>query len=38
MGEDGYFWLPYRYVTEELACDFWTILKEAWLNTEQFQE
>ena len=35
-GEDGYGWLSYRYVTEQLAADFWTILKPEWLATGEF--
>ncbi len=26
-GEDGYGWLPYRYVLEGLTADFWSLLK-----------
>ena len=25
-GEEGYGWLPYAYVEEQLAVDFWTIV------------
>jgi C1A family cysteine protease len=35
-GEKGYGWLPYKYVTESLAVDFWSILKSEWVETEQF--
>jgi len=31
-GEQGYGYLPYRYVTEGLTQDFWTVLKWDWLN------
>ncbi len=29
-GQQGYGWLPYRYVEEQLAADFWTILQPRW--------
>ena len=35
-GEDGYGWLPYAYVEEQLAVDFWTVLSEDWLDSEEF--
>lgn len=35
-GEDGYGWLPYKYVLTGLAIDWWAILKQEWVNTEQF--
>ena len=35
-GEDGYGWLPYEYVLTGLAIDWWTILKQEWVDTEQF--
>ncbi len=36
-GEKGYGYLPYKYVEEELALDFWTIFKEEWIETKQFK-
>jgi len=30
-GEDGYGWLPYVYVIERLAGDFWTLLRREWI-------
>jgi C1A family cysteine protease len=36
-GEDGYGWLPYAYVTERLAIDFWTLLKPSWLKSGEFE-
>jgi C1A family cysteine protease len=30
-GEAGYGWLPYRFVTDYLAADFWTLLRPDWL-------
>jgi C1A family cysteine protease len=35
-GDKGYGWLPYKYVTEGLAIDWWTLLKSAWVDTENF--
>jgi C1A family cysteine protease len=36
-GEDGYGWLPYRYVLEGLAQDWWSLLKNEWIDTGQFR-
>lgn len=36
-GEDGYGWLPYTYVRESLATDFWTVFEPAWLESGDFQ-
>jgi C1A family cysteine protease len=30
-GENGNGWLPYRYVTDRLAADFWALLRPDWL-------
>jgi C1A family cysteine protease len=35
-GEDGYGWLPYAYVEEQLAVEFWTIVSENWLRSDEF--
>lgn len=35
-GEDGYGWLPYAYVTEHLAEDFWVMTDARWVETGQF--
>ena len=32
-GEDGYGWLPYAYVEERLAVDFWTLLRPDWFKS-----
>lgn len=37
-GEKGYGWLPYEYVIAGLADDWWCILKQEWIETEQFME
>lgn len=36
-GEDGYGWLPYEYVLKGLATDWWTLLKNEWIDTEEFR-
>jgi C1A family cysteine protease len=35
-GDSGYGWLPYAYVEDQLAADFWTVIREDWLNSEEF--
>lgn len=35
-GDKGYGWLPYEYVLKELAVDFWSMLKQDWVDTRQF--
>jgi len=35
-GEKGYGWLPYEYVLQGLAQDFWSILSMEWVDTKQF--
>lgn len=35
-GEDGYGWLPYDYVLEELANDWWVMLESEWIDTGAF--
>jgi C1A family cysteine protease len=35
-GEDGYGWLPYDYLLQGLAEDFWSVLKKEWIDTGQF--
>lgn len=36
-GEGGYGWLPYEYVLRGLAIDWWTVLKQEWVDTDQFK-
>jgi C1A family cysteine protease len=36
-GMDGYGWLPYRYVEDYLADDWWVLLKQEWVDTGQFK-
>ena len=35
-GMHGYGWLSYKYVTQGLAVDWWTVMKQAWVDTGQF--
>lgn len=35
-GEDGYGWLPYDYVLGALAVDWWSLLKNEWVDTGEF--
>jgi C1A family cysteine protease len=36
-GDSGYGWLPYEYVLKGLAEDFWSILKQEWVDTGIFK-
>jgi C1A family cysteine protease len=35
-GDKGYGWLPYDYVVNKLALDFWSLLSMEWVDTNQF--
>jgi hypothetical protein len=35
-GDKGYGWLPYTYISEGLAADFWTVLHPLWLDPNEF--
>lgn len=35
-GDNGYGWLPYDYVLNKLALDFWSLLRMEWVDTKQF--
>lgn len=37
-GENGYGWLPYQYVLDRLAVDWWSIIKKDWVNTAAFKD
>jgi C1A family cysteine protease len=37
-GNEGYGWMPYAYVTSGLATDFWGLMQQEWVETEQFGE
>lgn len=36
-GDSGYGWLPYDYVLKGLAEDWWSLLKNEWIDTGQFK-
>jgi C1A family cysteine protease len=36
-GIEGYGWLPYQYVTKRLAIDWWSLLKNEWVDTGAFK-
>jgi len=36
-GESGYGWLPYRYVEEGLAVDFWSLFKQEYVKDWRFE-
>lgn len=35
-GDGGYGWLPYRYVLDGLAVDWWSLMRSEWVDTHQF--
>ena len=35
-GAEGYGWLPYEYVLKGLAVDWWSLLRNEWIDTGQF--
>jgi C1A family cysteine protease len=35
-GDKGYGWLPYEYVLRGLAIDWWSLLKNEWIDTKKF--
>jgi C1A family cysteine protease len=35
-GDKGYGWLPYEYLLNGLALDFWSLLSMNWVDTEKF--
>lgn len=36
-GDKGYGWLPYQYVLSGLACDFWSLVKANYVDTDLFK-
>jgi C1A family cysteine protease len=36
-GNDGYGWLPYDYVKRGLTSDWWSLLKNEWVDTQNFK-
>lgn len=35
-GENGYGWLPYEFILKGLAIDWWSIIKQEWIDTGAF--
>jgi C1A family cysteine protease len=35
-GEAGYGWLPYEYILQGLAVDWWSLLTNEWVDTDKF--
>ncbi len=35
-GDEGYGWLPYEYILRGLAVDWWSLLKNEWVDSGQF--
>jgi C1A family cysteine protease len=35
-GDNGYGWLPYDFILNKLALDFWSLLSMKWVDTNQF--
>ena len=35
-GDNGYAWLPYRYVEAQMVSECWTVLKDTWLDRHEF--
>ena len=37
-GDSGYGWLPYEYLNQTLAIDWWSLIQNEWVELEQFKE
>jgi C1A family cysteine protease len=37
-GDLGYGWIPYEYLLQGLANDWWTLINQDWINTEWFED
>lgn len=37
-GDNGYGWLPYEYILKGLAIDWWSLLKNEWIDTGAFSQ
>lgn len=37
-GQNGYGWLPYDYVLNGIALDFWSMIKMEWVDADQFYD
>ena len=35
-GDEGYGWLPYKYIMKGLAVDWWSLIKSEWIDTHNF--
>jgi C1A family cysteine protease len=35
-GDAGYGWLPYAYIRDYMARDFWTLVSDAWMDSSEF--
>lgn len=35
-GEEGYGWLPYKYIQRSLAVDWWSLISSSWVDSNQF--
>jgi C1A family cysteine protease len=35
-GDGGYGWLPYKYVLQDLAVDWWSLIDQEWIDTGAF--
>lgn len=35
-GEEGYGWLPYKYLLSGFALDFWSLISMGWVDSKQF--
>ena len=35
-GDEGYGWLPYRYIEKRLATDWWCLMKSGWVDPDKF--
>ncbi len=35
-GDQGYGWIPYKYVEDKLAMDFWSLISMDWVDTKEF--
>ena len=35
-GDKGYGWMPYNYILNNLALDFWSLLGMNWVDSKQF--
>ena len=36
-GDGGYGWLPYEYIKNGLAVDWWSLIKQEWIDTKAFK-